>query len=278
MGTTGIPTGGLTGQILSKTNSNDFNTQWTTIQVPEFLPETTMVFYQATAPIGWAQTTNLYDPNGFGFMLHVVSYGFTLYGGTMDPRVNNILIAHNHAASVNVNDPGHQHWMAQANDGRISGSSEFGGGDAALGQGVYTDFRSTGITFEMSIAAAGDSKGWEPQYIDCIICQKTATASYNVEIETQSTSIFDTSVQVGKTITTIYFQSNAPVGWTQNTGYNSFMLRVVNGYGGGSGGYMEPTVMDVVVDHTHAVSYSLNDPGHSHSYTTRYVEIPQTGT
>ena len=55
------------------------------------------------------------------------------------------------------------------------------------------------------------------------------------------------------------------------------MIRIVNGAGGGAGGNMDPTVMDVVVAHTHAVSYSLNDPGHSHEYLKYQYLEPQTG-
>ena len=108
MGITGIPTGGTSGQILIKTDADDYDTQWATLMVPDFLPGTTMVFFQASPPTGWEQRT-LYDPNGFGFMLRAVSGFGGSTGGNMNPVYMDVEVAHTHVASASVNDPGHVH-------------------------------------------------------------------------------------------------------------------------------------------------------------------------
>ena len=233
---------------------------------PEFLPATTIVFFQPAAPSGWEQLA-LNDPNGLGFMLRIVTGQGGDTGGYMDPTFNNTLIIHNHVATASISDPGHQHYAPEANNGRISGSSEFGGGDAALGQGVYTDVDQTGMTFEMSIAATGNGSGlgWTPQYVDGIICQKTVSG-YNQEVLTQNIRVFDSGT------VSVFCQADAPVGWTQNTslqdpnGYG-FMMRITNGGGGsafGQSGSSNPLLCDILMSHNHELTYSLNDPGHLH--------------
>jgi hypothetical protein len=73
----------------------------------------------------------------------------------------------------------------------------------------------------------------------------------------------------------IFFQNNAPVGWTKRTDWNDFALRVVSGNqahnGGGYGlsglagqntvGYHAVTVAEMP---SHAHSAAIYDPGHSH--------------
>lgn len=69
--------------------------------------------------------------------------------------------------------------------------------------------------------------------------------------------------------------SNAPLGWTQDTTgtMNNRMMRVVTGAGNGEGGIHDPTLMNVVPDHTHVTTatsqastamLSLIDPAHTH--------------
>lgn len=64
----------------------------------------------------------------------------------------------------------------------------------------------------------------------------------------------------------MFFQASAPTGWVQVTTYNDYMLRVVNGTGGGSGGTDSPIVK--TFNHTHTTgSHTLTIdeiPNHNH--------------
>jgi hypothetical protein len=73
----------------------------------------------------------------------------------------------------------------------------------------------------------------------------------------------------------VFSQGAAPTGWTQVTddSANNRMLRVVNGAGGGTGGYHDPSYNNVVAAHTHGFStgnvsadhaHGIGDPGHVH--------------
>jgi hypothetical protein len=66
----------------------------------------------------------------------------------------------------------------------------------------------------------------------------------------------------------IFCQAAAPVGWTQITTYNDYMLRVVNGAGGGAGGNMSPTFNNMVTDHAHGFATNAVDLNHNHNFTT----------
>lgn len=61
----------------------------------------------------------------------------------------------------------------------------------------------------------------------------------------------------------IFYQPSAPTGWTKSTSKNDYMLRVVSGSGGGSGGSISP------ISHTHTTgSHSLTEnemPSHRHN-------------
>jgi len=79
------------------------------------------------------------------------------------------------------------------------------------------------------------------------------------------------SIPSGSKIT--FFQSAAPLGWTQDTTHNNKMLRVVSGSGGGSGGSDSPINMNKVPNHTHTFTTGTNSVDHSHTYT-----IPNAAT
>lgn len=66
---------------------------------------------------------------------------------------------------------------------------------------------------------------------------------------------------------TTFFQSAAPVGWTQITDHDNKMLRVVSGTGGGSGGSDSPILNNKVTAHTHTFTTGDESNDHTHSYT-----------
>jgi len=64
-----------------------------------------------------------------------------------------------------------------------------------------------------------------------------------------------------------FFQASAPTGWTQDTGNNDKVLRVVSGTGGGTGGTHALTSPPSLA-HTHTgASHTHSTPSHSHSHS-----------
>ncbi len=59
----------------------------------------------------------------------------------------------------------------------------------------------------------------------------------------------------------LFVQSAAPTGWTQDTSKNDYMLRIVSGTGGGSGGTDSPILNDKIPAHNHTMT---TDGDHSH--------------
>jgi len=85
-----------------------------------------------------------------------------------------------------------------------------------------------------------------------------------------SISIPPSVVPVGTIM--LFGQASAPTGWTQvnNDSSNNRMLRVVNGGGAGVGGSHDPSIMNLVPSHTHAMSGSTDAGGsHVHNYLIR---------
>jgi hypothetical protein len=64
-----------------------------------------------------------------------------------------------------------------------------------------------------------------------------------------------------------FYQAAAPTGWTQNTTYNDYMLRVVNTVGGGSGGTDSPILNNKVSSHTHTFADSTSTTSASGAHT-----------
>jgi len=68
-----------------------------------------------------------------------------------------------------------------------------------------------------------------------------------------------------------FFQASAPTGWTQDTGNNDKVLRVVSGTGGGTGGSWDLSSGDTSSStgaHTHTgPSHTHSTPSHSHSHS-----------
>lgn len=65
---------------------------------------------------------------------------------------------------------------------------------------------------------------------------------------------------------TNFFQATAPTGWTQNTTYNNYAMRIVSGTGGGIGGSVAFTT--AFASQTPAGSVSVNTSGLSAGATT----------
>ena len=65
----------------------------------------------------------------------------------------------------------------------------------------------------------------------------------------------------------VFVQSNAPIGWTQDTSINDRMLRVVSGSGGGSGGTWDLSSL-MTGDHTLTLGEM---PEHTHTYLYSYI-------
>ena len=66
----------------------------------------------------------------------------------------------------------------------------------------------------------------------------------------------------------LFVQATAPVGWTQVTDYNDYMIRVINSTGGGAGGTDSPILNDKVIAHTHTAAANASFSGlHSHTVT-----------
>jgi hypothetical protein len=99
-------------------------------------------------------------------------------------------------------------------------------------------------------------------------------ASLTAGNATTASNLNGTWDQMPAGTTTNFFQAAAPTGWVQRTDLNDFMLYIVSGAGGGSGGVQSPLTMNVVPYHTHGFStggqsanhsHGIGDPGHSHS-------------
>jgi len=76
----------------------------------------------------------------------------------------------------------------------------------------------------------------------------------------------------------VFFQADAPVGWTQVVANNDSMLRVVSGEGGGSGGSASPITLDWSHNHTtrdHLLTIAQM-PNHDHNLDG--VKVMSTNT
>ena len=65
----------------------------------------------------------------------------------------------------------------------------------------------------------------------------------------------------------LFYQSAAPLGWTQDDTMQDFMVRTVGASGGGSGGADSPIVNDKVPGHDHPLSGGSTVANGSHTHT-----------
>ena len=76
-----------------------------------------------------------------------------------------------------------------------------------------------------------------------------------------------------------FYQSAAPLGWTQVTTINDAFLRIVSGTGGGTGGSTAAsTGVNTVTYHTHAYSHSTDYTDLSHTHNVQNVVLQGVGT
>lgn len=97
---------------------------------------------------------------------------------------------------------------------------------------------------------------------------KRSTSDTNLGKDPDSTTGWWDDNPYGKqdipTGTRMFFhQATVPTGWTKDATLNDYMLRVVSGTGGGSGGSDSPILMDKVPMHVHPATCST-DGEHNH--------------
>ena len=104
-------------------------------------------------------------------------------------------------------------------------------------------------------------------------------ASLTVGNATTASNLNGTWNQMPAGTTTNFYQAAAPTGWVQRTDLNDFMMYIVSGQGGGSGGSASPILNNTVPYHTHGFStggfsadhsHSVGDPGHSHTFPSAW--------
>jgi len=150
----------------------------TTITNSIFPAGTTTNFYQAAAPTGWVQRTDLND-----FMLYIVSGAGGYGAGSNSPTVMNVVPYHTHGFSTggmsadhSHNDSGHQHsnGFAQYYTAALgyygwtgTGDRNTGTGYAALG-GATSDHTHSGGT-----DGGSSQSNWAPRYLANIMCYKS---------------------------------------------------------------------------------------------------------
>jgi len=112
-----------------------------------------------------------------------------------------------------------------------------------------------GDGYKEAIIATEQELNWLSGLTDSVQTQLDALSGRVTELESQL------SAPQGTALT--FWQSAAPIGWTQDTNLDDMMLRVVATPGGGTGGSDSPIVMDKVPSHTHVTG----DVSHSHSFS-----------
>ena len=65
-----------------------------------------------------------------------------------------------------------------------------------------------------------------------------------------------------------FYQAAAPLGFTQVTTRNNYMMRIVSTAGGGFGGTDSPILMDKVPSHVHTFTTGTENQPHHHTYTS----------
>ena len=161
------------GNAATATTASILNGTWN--QMPA---GTTTNFYQAAAPTGWVQRTDLND-----FMLYIVSGAGGYGAGSNSPTVMNVVPYHTHGFSTggmsadhSHNDSGHQHsnGFAQYYTAALgyygwtgTGDRNTGTGYAALG-GATSDHTHSGGT-----DGGSSQSNWAPRYLANIMCYKS---------------------------------------------------------------------------------------------------------
>ena len=158
------------------TTASNLNGTWA--QMPA---GTTTNFYQAAAPTGWVQRTDLND-----FMLYIVSGAGGYAGGSNSPTIMDVVPYHTHGFTTgNVSadhvhyDSGHIHQSFMKNN--ITGGTTAGGDPWNLGTtyvNTTTGYASIGGASANHTHSGGTDGGssqtnWAPRYLANIMCYKS---------------------------------------------------------------------------------------------------------
>ena len=157
------------------TTASNLNGTWA--QMPA---GTVTNFYQAAAPTGWVQRTDLND-----FMLYIVSGAGGYGAGSNSPTVMNVVPYHTHGFTTGGQSANHVHYDSGHlhNIGRVCGGSgglQFvgGAGMADISPNTTTGYASLG-GFSTDHTHSGGTDGgssqtnWAPRYLANIMCYKS---------------------------------------------------------------------------------------------------------
>lgn len=260
---------------------------------------TKLTFYQATVPLGWSQDVS--DDNRFLRVTSSVGGGtggsadptanmptvHTHSLTTENEHTHTLLQSHTHTLSVAVSASGNftadntQDFMI--NKGNVLMSKAVVGAGATPGiLQRFTLGSNSAIT--TSSAGAHNHNGLDSQtpgaitflFTDIIVGTKDVSGGYtdltnefnsNDKINFDPFALLEANdlfleprlMPFGSV--TIFFQSSAPLGWTQTTPVNDRLLRVVSGAGLGIGGSQPPSTP---VNFSHSHGQVIPDPGHLH--------------
>ena len=157
------------------TTASNLNGTWN--QMPA---GTSTNFFQAAAPTGWVQRTDLND-----FMLYIVSGAGGYGAGSNSPTVMNVVPYHTHgfttggASANHVHyDGGHQHTVNALTPGGGGYWAPGGSGQDNPAAGTSTGYASLGGVSADHTHSGGTDGGssqtnWAPRYLANIMCYKS---------------------------------------------------------------------------------------------------------
>ena len=176
-GTWGI---NVTGSANSANTASNLNGTWA--QMPA---GTVTNFFQAAAPTGWVQRTDLND-----FMLYIVSGAGGYGAGTHSPTVMNVVPYHTHGFTTGGQNANHTHYDSGhthggGNNGGINnglftwaGCINNAGYDSSRQNTMLTGYANIGYTSNDHSHSGGTDGGssqtnWAPRYLANIMCYKS---------------------------------------------------------------------------------------------------------
>jgi hypothetical protein len=171
----GLSIGGNAATATAATNATtaaNLNGAWA--QLPT---GTTTNFYQASAPTGWVQRTDLND-----FMLYIVSGAGGYGGGSASPLTMNVVPYHTHGFSTGTQSANHVHYdSGHAHGGvlRAGTIADFGvystGGNPGSTDTGYASIGGNNVDHYHAGGTDGGSSqtNWAPKYLANIMCYKS---------------------------------------------------------------------------------------------------------
>lgn len=136
-------------------------------------------FYQAAAPTGWVQRTDLND-----FMLYIVSGAGGYGAGSNSPTVMNVVPYHTHGFTTGGQSANHVHYdSGHTHQYSAPLSGQTTGGSLGVAQGPYIQTTQVGYAALGGVSAdhahSGGTDGgssqtnWAPRYLANIMCYKS---------------------------------------------------------------------------------------------------------